>query len=524
MAYAHGRHRCQLSARSLVSWLAAAQVVACAAPGEDAPIVTEAVSHTEDRGVPVGDDLAASARDYLLAYAGELDLAASGDFAAIALPDGFGGLRRASAQETHEGLPVLGSTLDVRAGEAGFVGFSGTVTRNLDGFDVVPTVGEEAASAVALAGLLRFTPTDAAGVDAGASELVVAPRAGDGADLAWQIELTIDPGTEEPPVQWVALVHAQTGALLALIPGGGGCSIWDRLKCELLPYPARALCLDLVCGGGEEEVCGDHVCAGDETDASCRQDCGCTATSSCELVAPYGCWCDADCGGSGDCCSDASTCYLPPGGEQEDGTCGHGEKSAGFLDRARLTFYRMKYYAIAEAGGVLKDAPEARDYLLHYLGNSGSDVDVDVDKMLAEIPSFRDKVKEDRTRYGEEAAMRAKQAHATGAVTSAIPDETLSHSVEQAESYNWWAAIHSFEYKHVGEVRVTPSGDSWSYTVKSKIVLRDKYDWDPSAPNSGPGGAFDQGELDELNCYGWAQEFWCTGMTDDEGELTGVWR
>jgi len=68
---------------------------------------------------------------------------------------------------------------------------------------------------------------------------------------------------------------------------------------------------------------------------------------------------------------------------------------------------------------------------------------------------------------------------------------------------------------------VTKSGDRWSYTVKSKIVLRDKYDWDPSAPNAGPGGAFDQGELDELNCYGWAKEFWCTGMSE-EGELMGV--
>jgi hypothetical protein len=87
--------------RWLVSGLAAAQLLACAVPpGDQDPIVTEVVSHAEDRGVPVGDDLAAGARDYLLSYGDELDLAPAGDFAAIALPDGFQGLRRASAQET----------------------------------------------------------------------------------------------------------------------------------------------------------------------------------------------------------------------------------------------------------------------------------------------------------------------------------------------------------------------------------------------------------------------------------------
>jgi len=53
--------------------------------------------------------------------------------------------------------------------------------------------------------------------------------------------------------------------------------------------------------------CGDGQCTGDETDSSCPADCGCAAIS-CSGVSPFGCYCDADCAATGDCCSDAEIC------------------------------------------------------------------------------------------------------------------------------------------------------------------------------------------------------------------------
>ena len=56
-------------------------------------------------------------------------------------------------------------------------------------------------------------------------------------------------------------------------------------------------------------ACGDGVCDGDESDDSCGQDCGCRAPGdACGMVAPFGCWCDAACSESGDCCADAEVC------------------------------------------------------------------------------------------------------------------------------------------------------------------------------------------------------------------------
>jgi hypothetical protein len=50
--------------------------------------------------------------------------------------------------------------------------------------------------------------------------------------------------------------------------------------------------------------CGDGTCAADESVETCGRDCGCAAPAACGTVAPFGCWCDAECGARSDCCSD----------------------------------------------------------------------------------------------------------------------------------------------------------------------------------------------------------------------------
>jgi hypothetical protein len=54
--------------------------------------------------------------------------------------------------------------------------------------------------------------------------------------------------------------------------------------------------------------CGDALCLGDETDASCPGDCGCAA-SACDSDGPYGCSCAVDCEGE-DCCADSDICPI----------------------------------------------------------------------------------------------------------------------------------------------------------------------------------------------------------------------
>ena len=480
----------------------ALQALACSADPA-APIATVAVTRAEPAGASAGADLERAAVDYLRGLEGELGLGAGGDYAALVEEDGAGGLRRARLQQLHLGLPVVGSAIEVHADRERFVGLSGLVTTHLDGFEVEPGIGSEEAAAVARADLARIAP-DSEGALASA-ELVILPRAGGGADLAWQVELVGG---------WRYFIDAHGGAVLGTRPEAQGCSLWEKIKCKVGAADCSACSAE----------CGDGSCSGDETDASCRQDCGCSAAGDLcgdYVPAPFGCWCDADCAASGDCCADAPMCALPPAPDGGQGApCAWGEKEAGFFDRARLNFYRAKYYAIAQGGG-LAGAEDAKRYLLHFLGNSGSELDVDVDRLLADVPSFQQAVEEKRRQFAGDAAADARAAGATGTVTSDTPVEWDSAGTDSGESFNWYYALGTWDWNHTGTVSVTPAaGESFSFDVDGRIHVSKHYDWDPNK-KVGPGGIFDQSELAELHCYGWAQEFWIKGMSS-ESSLAGT--
>lgn len=258
--------------------------------------------------------------------------------------------------------------------------------------------------------------------------------------------------------------------------------------------------------------CGDGICSADETDENCAADCGCSASADlCGSFtpAPIGCWCDADCASVGDCCADVGVCELSQAPDNGQGApCEHGEKDAGFFDWIRLDFYRSKYKAAAEVGGLL-GSEEARTYLLHFLGNSGDQLEVDVDKMLSEIPSFQDEVNDERIEFAEGAAAKGESMSRTS-VSEPVPDDWDAASTNSGESFNWYFALGSWDYNQSGTVTVEKSGDQWEYSVKTKVHVSKHYDWDPNK-KVGPGGIFDQSELAELHCYGWAQEFWIKG-------------
>ena len=73
------------------------------------------------------------------------------------------------------------------------------------------------------------------------------------------------------------------------------CSFWKKAKCKI----GIGDCSQC----GDDSGCGDGVCDGDESDQNCAQDCGCAALD-CEVIAPFGCWCDEVCEDLGDCCAD----------------------------------------------------------------------------------------------------------------------------------------------------------------------------------------------------------------------------
>jgi len=135
-------------------------------------------------------------------------------------------------------------------------------------------------------------------------------------------QLLIDTGTPQAGGGHIGPMPDLAAALAALADlEPEPCDFWTEYWCSLNDCsfcpPAEVVCGDGACGGDEtaitcpgdcsDRICGDSICDGEETAEGCPEDCGCAA-QSCGGVAPYGCWCDADCGSHGDCCPDVDVC------------------------------------------------------------------------------------------------------------------------------------------------------------------------------------------------------------------------
>jgi len=179
-----------------------AMTAACTGDQPPPPAVTGPVHHVEVALARAGDDLARDAVDYATAA-----LALEGDDQLVAgvVRIGLDGLRHARLQQEHNGVPVFGAEVMVHADDTTFLGFNGTITTGLDGFDIVPSV--YLADATAIVSHQEEVRGPLGDVRA-SSQLVILPRdlEGEGADLAWQIEL-VDAG-------WTFFVGAETGAVL----------------------------------------------------------------------------------------------------------------------------------------------------------------------------------------------------------------------------------------------------------------------------------------------------------------------
>ena len=166
-------------------------------------IVTAPVWHLEVHNALAGADAAVDAIDYLKAMDGELELGLStaDDFEVMQVTESDG-LRHVRLQQTYGGVPVVSSEVVVHADDTTFIGLGGTVTRHLDGFDIVPTLTEGEAAAAALGDAGATAPTDQT------SHLVILPGDPDGASLAWYVGFAS--GTSE----WNYYVDARSGAVL----------------------------------------------------------------------------------------------------------------------------------------------------------------------------------------------------------------------------------------------------------------------------------------------------------------------
>ncbi len=173
-------------------------------------IVTESVRHMEIANALAGADLQVEAIDYVRGFEESLALGLSSgdDYDVISIAE-HDGLRHVRMAQTYAGVPVVGSQIMVHADDTTFLGFNGTVTKNLDGFDVTTTVSDGEALALAQADHGGSVFSDES------SELVILPDLGGvGATLAWRVRFH-SPKTDTTEVGiWNYYVDARAGSVI----------------------------------------------------------------------------------------------------------------------------------------------------------------------------------------------------------------------------------------------------------------------------------------------------------------------
>ncbi|MFC4562208.1 hypothetical protein ACFO4E_10110 [Nocardiopsis mangrovi] len=173
-------------------------------------------------------------------------------------------------------------------------------------------------------------------------------------------------------------------------------------------------------------------------------------------------------------------------------------------------------------------SPDAADLLEHFREGSGETYQISGDKLVGDIPEFRDRVESDREDLGRSAVLEAQERGITEPTVFPLSTEWNAFGRDPANpdqgtyrNNNWWYALASFRYSLTGEVTVTPPqqpGGEWTYRVDTQVNIKKYYDWDPDDHTAlkPPFYNASQWTHREMHRTGLAQEFWVVGQSRPE--------
>lgn len=205
------------------------------------------------------------------------------------------------------------------------------------------------------------------------------------------------------------------------------------------------------------------------------------------------------------------TPWQYPGDSEKEGSGKHGQRSAGIGD------YFM-HEMVTSASDIMAPLwPDAAKNLSHYLDNTGTPADIDVDRMLEDLPQFKadSDLTIDSTKA--QAIQAAKDSGTTEPVTYPFTTEWKDHYAEQADDPNWFFATGGFHYATAGTVTVYPpdaTSSEWRSEVDYKVHVADRYNWDgDKVTQIGPITVSDK-QLQELHKAGIAKEYDLVGESE----------
>ncbi|MFJ3226387.1 hypothetical protein ACIPJS_23950 [Streptomyces sp. NPDC086783] len=200
-----------------------------------------------------------------------------------------------------------------------------------------------------------------------------------------------------------------------------------------------------------------------------------------------------------------------------DGGAGqHGSESPGFDQWG--TKQKMK---LLTEGADWKGMTDASRHMAHYLGNSGSSMNLPVDKMMADVPAFKsyvdDTVRLNQDEWRKQALDEFKK---NGGKPVAFPVEAKQREgfyFRQEDDANWFYAVGGANTNVTGVVTAVPDANgNPRIGIDYQANVWDRYNWDEGkGVNVGPLDIPD-GEMAKLHRTGLAQEFDMAGSSSVE--------
>lgn len=193
----------------------------------------------------------------------------------------------------------------------------------------------------------------------------------------------------------------------------------------------------------------------------------------------------------------------------------HGSESAGFDDW--LTKQKMDLLA---EGADWKAMTDASRHMAHYLNNSGSPMNLPVDKMMTDVPQFKayvDNIVRSNQGNWREQALEEFRKNGGKPVAFPVeardPDESFYFSQDMNE--NWYYAVGGTNTNVTGVVTAVPDANgNPKISIDYQANVWDRYNWDEGkGVNVGPLDIPD-GQMAELHRKGLAQEFDMSGSSN----------
>ncbi|MDI3407830.1 hypothetical protein [Streptomyces cavernicola] len=160
--------------------------------------------------------------------------------------------------------------------------------------------------------------------------------------------------------------------------------------------------------------------------------------------------------------------------------------------------------------------PIASKHMMHFLGNSGDPMDIDVDAMLNDLPDMQ---RNSERQLAENADSWKAQALAeferTGKPVSMV-QQTGWQGWEAEKDSDWYHAMGSYHYNTVAQVEVVPGPDGEpKATIRYQTHVHDRYNWDKGKETPVPAlGNVSDADLARLHRAGLAREFDMSGQSE----------